>query len=244
MKTLILIMVAFLGAAPLAAQHEILIVRQEKAQLEAAGFDFHVITDPNDQDGSEEARCGAAAITWRAAHRLAQMGNPVFLIGKNPGQNGCTHTNGQRYSHDAIVFQATCIDVLQDSETANTPAWNICTSPIVEPGLWRPTFALDVAPPPTPAPPISTPVPVGDLDALVDLLAEHDTQMRAGIDSLRAQVADLKVAQQETAAVVEAHDAKVDQVVTKARGVFRRWVVERIGPVVGAAIVGWFTKGE
>jgi hypothetical protein len=178
--TATIVFLTLLGGVPLWAQDFSHVVRDAKLELLAAGYRFHVSTG---EEGSERGRCDAAQITWRAAFRLSQEGHPVFLIAKGPAQNGCTASNGQRYSHDALVYSGTCIDVLHNSETENEPAWNICTNPVVDPVLWRPTFALDpiVAPKPEPKP-VPAPVPTLDLTALyqrLDALAQRQEEIAA-----------------------------------------------------------------
>jgi hypothetical protein len=181
MKTLLFGLLLLLSA-PVSAQDFSHVVRDVKLELLAAGYRFHISIG---DEGSERGRCDAAQITWRAAFRLSQSGHPIFLIAKGPAQNGCTAGNGQRYSHDALVYSGTCIDVLHNSETENEPAWNICTNPVVDPVLWRPTFALDPIapppPPPTPEPrPTPAPVPTLDLTALyqrLDALAKRQEEI-------------------------------------------------------------------
>ena len=135
------------------AQSFLYIVAEEKAALVAAGYRFLTGTSP---DGSDVWRCSTAQITWRAAHRLTQLGYPVSLIHKTPGQRGCTHTTGERYSHDAIAFGDTCVDLIRNSETENIPAWTICAGQPVAAADKRPTFVLDVAIQPSPSLPWSS----------------------------------------------------------------------------------------
>ncbi len=207
---------SLLGGTPLWAQNYIEIVREEKAKLVDAGYDFHLVLE-SDPDGSEESRRGAAEITWRVAHRLSQMGHAVFLIWKNPAQNGATAPNGQRYSHDAIVFNGVCIDMLFRSETRNEPAWNTCTNPVVEPALWRPTFPLDeMSPAPQPQPhpqprPEPTPSNNGDAELIVSIIGDFQQQTNTRLEHLETQL-DAQAAQ------LAAHDAKVDEFRKEARG--------------------------
>lgn len=233
MRTIRFAVIALLLAAPAAAQDFSGIVREEKQKLLDAGYQFHVSTG---DAGSERGRCDAAQITWRAAYRLAQEGHPVFLIGKGPGQNGCTAPNGQRYSHDAIVMGGFCVDVLQNSETENIPVWNICTSPIAEPSIWRPTFALDPIGEPKPKPkptPEPQPQPGPVLTDLSGLSAQIDTAIQI---ALRAEQ------KMDAYAAIEA------QRWLEAKGVWDeylapmfKWMAQLGGPAaIGAFVMRWW----
>ncbi len=95
--------------------------------------------------------CGAFQITGRVAWRLRAQG--WGLIAKSPGQNGCDVAGG-RYAVDAIMLQdGTTIDLLINSETENTPAWQqVGSAPV---SAWRAPFDMGgvITPPPPPPPP-------------------------------------------------------------------------------------------
>ena len=192
-----LLLALFIYAPPFAsvlrAQAPVDVVRAVKAGLVARNYEFHLVPD-TDPDGSEDSRCGAFAITGRAAYQLAQRGYSVFLIAKSPGQNGCTYA-GQRYSHDAIVVNGQCVDILFRSETRNEPAWNLCEQ-TPEPTTWRPPFPLDSENPAPPPPPIVIP-PAPPHVQIVDL------------SGLEAQLVALDAKLDQHIAQEEAHWAKV-----------------------------------
>jgi len=82
--------------------------------------------------------CDAFEITGRVAWALRDHG--AKLIVKTPGQNGCTWTNGVRYSHDAIAFSdgwADCLASAGPPLNTNAPSWGWTagpsTGPLAEP---------------------------------------------------------------------------------------------------------------
>ena len=89
--------------------------------------------------------CDAFQITGRVAWAL--RGQSAMLIVKTPGQNGCTWTNGVRYSHDAIAFSDGWVDCLEGAGpplNTNQPSWqwhpNVQTGPLAAP------FTLEALP--------------------------------------------------------------------------------------------------
>lgn len=207
------------------------VVAEEKAKLLASGYVFLTGTSP---EGSDVWRCSTAQITWRAAHRLAQMGHPVSLIHKEPHQGGCTHTTGARYSHDAIAFGHTCVDVIRNSETENIPAWTICQGQPVALELRRPTFALDVLAPPAPAPvptpvPPPAPAPVPDQTVLTQITINHaalvaefvTVKSELGVikEDLKAHRAQVRSLRQQVVAFLR-NPATISAVVGVLAGVF------------------------
>ena len=89
--------------------------------------------------------CDAFQITGRVAWALRDQS--AMLIVKTPGQNGCTWTNGVRYSHDAIAFSDGWVDCLGSAGpplNTNQPSWqwhsNLITAPLAAP------FTLEAPP--------------------------------------------------------------------------------------------------
>ena len=80
------------------------------------------------------SNCDAFQITGRVAWALRTQG--AQLIVKTPGQNGCTWTNGVRYSHDAIAFSDGWVDCLEGagpSLNTNKPSWQWHAAPTTGP---------------------------------------------------------------------------------------------------------------
>ena len=80
------------------------------------------------------SNCDAFQITGRVAWALRAQG--AQLIVKTPGQNGCTWTNGVRYSHDAIAFSDGWVDCLEGagpSLNTNKPSWQWHAAPTTGP---------------------------------------------------------------------------------------------------------------
>lgn len=131
--------------------------------------------------------CGAFEITSRVAWLLRSEG--WGLIFKNPGQNGCSYPTRERYAVDAIMLSGgQVVDMLINSETENTPAWQL--KDITDPSLWRQPFERDAGvpvPTPGPVPPAPGPNPtlesrVAQLEAMVAKLLtlgeDHNDSLR------------------------------------------------------------------
>ena len=121
-------------------QNQTALVKRIKDELIAKGQTF-------------KTNCDAFEITGRVAWALRDQG--ARLIVKTPGQNGCTWTNGVRYSHDAIAFSDGWVDCLESAGpplNTNGPTWGWTavppTGPLAEP------FNLE-----HPVPDVHTPVP-------------------------------------------------------------------------------------
>ena len=146
-------------AAPALAQDQTAVVAVVKAQLVAAGVS---IAGP----------CGAFQITGRVAWQLRAEG--WGLIAKSPGQNGCSVEGRERYAVDALTkFDGSAwVDLLINSETENTPAWQLHEGSGVPDPAWRAPFDLGVGQPPIPPPtPIPTPPPTnGEHSAILGKL--------------------------------------------------------------------------
>lgn len=106
-------------------QNQTALVKRIKDELIAKGQTF-------------TTNCDAFAITGRVAWALRDQG--ARLIVKTPGQNGCTWTNGVRYSHDAIAFSDGWVDCLESAGpplNTNGPTWGWTavppTGPLAEP---------------------------------------------------------------------------------------------------------------
>ena len=106
-------------------QNQTALVKRIKDELIAKGQTF-------------KTNCDAFEITGRVAWALRDQG--ARLIVKTPGQNGCTWTNGVRYSHDAIAFSDGWVDCLESAGpplNTNGPTWGWTavppTGPLAEP---------------------------------------------------------------------------------------------------------------
>lgn len=221
------LIIALFAPALHAQDNYISVVREEKAKLIAAGYSFFVSSG---DEGSERGRCDAAQITWRVAKRLSDQGVPIGLVHKSGGQKGCTAPNGERYSHDALVYarSGACRDILARSETENEPAWNICDQPFMDAELFRAPFALDPepapaptpAPPPPPGPPPVPPSPVPPLD------------LSKVYEKLDAIDATTKAIKDDTGEI----RAGMNRIL--------KFTGKYIAPVIGAVAAGWFMKPE
>ena len=83
--------------------------------------------------------------------------------------------------------------------------------------------------------------PDGTNDGSIDVLVSLMGDVQAEITSMRGELAtkaDVARVEQK----IDQHAQQVDQVVTQTRGFVRKWLVERIGPVVGAVVAGWFAR--
>lgn len=176
LRILVLVALATLASVPVMAQDPVDLVRATKDSLVSAGVNL-------------SGPCGAFAITGRVAWALRGQG--WGLIAKNPAQNGCDTPNG-RFAVDALTnLDGSAVDLLINSETDNTPAWQILSGPVAGPNaLWRAPFDLGgIAPPPVVTPP--APLPSGDLDVLLEAIADLNTQvvnLRAYIEATAAQL--------------------------------------------------------
>jgi hypothetical protein len=113
-------------------QDQTVLVKRIKDELIAKGKTFNT-------------NCDAFEITGRVAWALRDQG--ARLIVKTPGQNGCTWTNGVRYSHDAIAFSDGWVDCLVSAGpplNTNGPSWSWTAGPSTGP-LAEP-FDLDPTP--------------------------------------------------------------------------------------------------
>lgn len=182
-RLLFTLMLVLGGSAPLWAQDHTETVRQVKTALQSQG-------------AALGGACGAFAITGRVAYALRAEG--WGLIAKNPGQNGCDTPQG-RFAVDALLKQdgSVFVDLLINSETDNTPAWQV--APAGGPGGWVAPFPMDpiVVPPDGPGPG-DPPGTSAEHDVIIDLMGD-----------LQAQMADFrKWAEIEIAAVRAEHKAQ------------------------------------
>ena len=153
----------------LAAQDQTPVVTAVKVQLETAGVDL-------------AGPCGAFAITGRVAWILRAEG--WGLITKTPGQNGCSVAGRDRYAIDALAKQdgSQWVDLLINSETDNTPAWQVSTGGPGQPNpsLWAAPFDLGGLPTPNPTPdPTPNPTPPPDLSAILSRLDAAERRLQA-----------------------------------------------------------------
>lgn len=178
--------------------------------------------------------------------RAAQSQHGWVLLRKNTG-NRCPTPMGVDASCDYLVYAPTGqgFDVLENIEGPAIPRWNKGDSFNSDLYL-APPLTVPGPPPTPPTPPDQNPSPQpasgNDLDALLALLAEHDTQMRTAIEMLRMQL-DAHTQKLESLAADHSRqpsDPERDpNVPLDEKGFTRRWLVERILPMVLAAIGGW-----
>lgn len=174
-----------LTSVPVWGQDHTDVVTAVKAELVAAGTNL-------------AGPCGAFAITGRVAWLLRSEG--WGLITKNPGQNGCSVEGRDRYAIDALAQQdgSQWVDLLINSETDNTPAWQLHAGSGQPSSEWAAPF--DMGGPPGPGPSPST-----DHNVIVDLLGELQLQM----SQLKEQTTNFRQwAETEIAAVRAEHKAQ------------------------------------
>lgn len=135
--------------------------------------------------------CGAFEITSRVAWLLRAEG--WGLIFKNPGQNGCSYPTRERYAVDAIMLPGgQVVDMLINSETENTPAWQL--KDITDRSLWRQPFERDAGVPvPTPGPVPPPPGPNPTLESRVAALEAQLTTLVGKMSILAEQHAALVI---------------------------------------------------
>lgn len=172
------VMCVLLWPAVVRAQDHAGTVAEVKAELVARGVN---LLGP----------CGAFEITKRVAWRLRNLGYGIFS--KEPGQNSCLHEPQGRFAVDVVILpNGQSFDILINSETENTPAWQPHGG-AGSPASWRPAFDPGDTPLPIPVPtpvpvPVPTPVPVPPSTDLALVLME----LRAFRVATMTEFADVK----------------------------------------------------
>lgn len=137
----------------------------------------------------------ACAITEKAAWAFRAEG--FGHIVKTPGQNGCDSAlGGYRHAVDALMKQdGTTIDILANSETDNTPAWQVVINAPIS--SWRAPFNPDASTPEQPippVPPVPTPIPDPTLAARVGVLEAAVLHLSELLRDVVTILEDLKAA--------------------------------------------------